>query len=494
MIRVSASYIVLTALLCALPMTIYAQSNVSKTTTAEVKPAPKRLLSLDLLTLKATEAHALLNQLRSLRAEGNKLVKREKEYAEAQERFKELNDCNVKRLADQFKNPKEVWQKITDTYDAKEKELAIYINSAEPSTDSGVLKEDGLTSYTDQEIAELLAYWSLGNEILTDVYANQDSWGERKSPRAPSFPLWKDQKYFFDKDWNDYYTKLNVFFGVPPQGRPKIDDRKYDYKRADETRAAHQAYMKVLTAKNPKQALLLPDELKAGPAVAPRPLPPAEESTMYIGDIEKTHQIFPAWPEPWRKQIENNFANYNTKGELAKDFVVRTFRLKNEVGGVDGTERNNRLNIYQAEKKSVDGAKKMVEASKAIVKAKQQTLQGALEQAGINISVDVDITNPKEYAKLEQAINARKNEYIKQVEERLDSDPWNDSIKYEIEALKKDKTGKVSVSKYTAIGIDQALLEADSIEALQQKQEKFADEQMKKAQKPINKKCLLGND
>ena len=492
--KTSVSYIVLAAFLCVVPMTLHAVSAKTNVATAEVKSEPKRLLSLELLTLKATEAHALLGQLQAFKAEGEKLAKREKEHIKAQERFKELNDCNVKRLSSHFKNPEEVWKKITNAYDAKEKELAIYINSAESSTDSGILKADGKTTYTDQEISELMAHWSLGNDILTDVYANQDKWGERKSPKAPSFPLWNDQKYFFDKDWNAYYTKLNTFFGVPPQGRPKIDDRKYDYNRADETMAAHQAYMKMLMAKNPKKALLLPEELKEAPVVAPRPLPPAEESTMYLGDIEKTHQVFPAWPEPWRKQIENNFADFNTKGELAKDFVARTFRLKNEVGGIDGTERNNRLNIYQLEKKNVDAAQKMVEASKALVKSKQQVLQDTLDQAGINVSANVDITNPKEYEKLKQIINERKNDYIKQVEERLDSDPWNDSIKFEIEALKKDKDGKVSISKYNAVGIDQALLEATSVEVLQQKQEKFADEQMKKAEKTINKKCLLGSN
>ena len=492
--KVSVSYIVFMALLCVAPMTVSAQSGISQTVAVGVKEEPQRLLSLGLLTLKATEAHTLLNQLRAFRTEGNKLVKREKAYAAAQERFKELNECNIKRLSSDFKKPKAVWQKMTDTYDAKEKELAIYINSAEPSADSGILKADGQTTYTDREIAEMLAQWSLGNEILTDVYANQDSWGERKGPKAPSFPLWKDQKYFFDKDWNEYYTKLNTFFGVPPQGRPMIDDRKYDYNRAEETLAAHQAYMKILMAKNPKKTLLLPDELKAGPAVAPRPLPPAEECTMYIGDIEKTHQIFPAWPEPWRKQIENNFADFNLKGELAKDFIPKTFRLKNEVGGVDGTERNNRLNVYQLEKKNVDGAQKMVEAAKALLKSKQQTLQQSLEQAGLQISADIDINNPKEYAKLERAINERKNDYIKQVEARLDDRPEHVSIKHEINALKKDKDGKVVISQYNAIGIDQALKEVASVEALQQKQDKFADEQMKKAQKPINKRCLLGND
>ena len=491
--KISVSYVVFMALLCTTPMTLHAQTVKAQTVQTSVAQEPKRLLSLDLLTLKATEAHAVLTQLQSLKAEHEKLVKREKAYIDAQERFKELNDCNVKRLSSDFKNPKEVWKKITDAYDAQEKDLAIYINSAEPANDTGILKADGQTTYTDREIAELLVHWSLGNEILTDVYANQDKWGERKSPMAPSFPLWNDQKYFFDKDWNAYYTKLNTFFGVPPQGRPMIDDRKYDYNRSDETMAAHQEYIQMLTAKNPKKALLLPDELKAGPALAPRPLPPSEEITMYIGDIEKTHQIFPTWPEPWRKQIENNFADYNTKGELARDFVPRTFRLKNETGGVDGTERNNRLNVYQLEKKNVDAAKQMFETAKVLVKSKQQTVQQSLEHTNIDIA-DIDISNPKEYAKLERLINQRKNDYIQQVESRLDSDPWNDSLRQQINALKKDTAGKVAVSKYNAVGIEQSLLEVAAVEALQQKQERFADEQMKKSEKPINEKCLLGNN
>jgi signal recognition particle subunit SEC65 len=136
----------------------------------------------------------------------------------------------------------------------------------------------------------------------------------------------------------------------------------------------------------------------------------------------------------------------------------------------------------------------MVETSKALVKSKQQMLQQSLEQANINISVDVDITNPKEYAKIEKAINERENDYIKQVEARLDENPWNDSIKYEIEALKKDKEGRVSISKYNAVGITQTLLEAKSVEVLQQKQDRFSEEQMKKSQKPINKRCLLGSN
>ncbi|MBR5130067.1 MAG: hypothetical protein IKV03_02450 [Alphaproteobacteria bacterium] len=489
--KTTVSYIVLVALSLALPMTVHAQTLGEKNTSALVeKQSPKRLLSLDLLTLKATEAHALLKQIDFLRKENEKLAKKEKAYKKAQERFKELNDCNVKLLSSHFKNPEQVWKKMTDTYDAKEKELAIYINSAEASKDSGILKADGVSTYTDQEIAELMAQWSLGNEILTDVYANQDQWGERISPKAPSFPLWNDQKYFFDKDWNEYYTKLNAFFGVPPQGRPIIDDRKYDYNRADETLAAHQAYMKKLTAKNPKKALILPDDLKQGPAIAPRPLPPAIENTMYLGDIEKTHQVFPAWPEPWRKQIENNFADFNVKGELAKDFVPRTFRLKNDVGGIDGTERNNRLNVYQLEKKGLDGAKKMVETAQVLVKSKQQNLQEALNLAQLDISVD--ITNIKELAKLEDEINKRKYDYIKQVEERLDSEPFSDTIREEINALKKDKKGKVFISKYNAIGIEQDLLEVAAVEALQAKQEKYADEQMAATEKPINKRCLLG--
>lgn len=475
--------------ICTISTPVWAQTSASS---VSEKQTPERLpIPLPHLMAEAMDTHTTLTLLPGLKKESERLVERQKAYEEAQERFKRLNDCNIKRLSKHFKDPAAVWKKITDTYDAKEKELAIYINSAQPTTTTRN-NSDGIT-YSDAELSELLLHWSLGNEILTDVYANQDKWGERITPKSPSFPLWKDQKYFFDKDWDNYYTKLNTFFGVPPQGRPIIDDRKYDYNRADETKQAHDLYLKALTVKNPKRALLMPEELKKGPTIAPRPLPPVEENVLYIGDIEQTHQIFPTWPEPWRKQIANNFANFNTKGEMAKDFIPRTFRLKNSFAGFDQDKQNNRLNVYQIEKKKLDGAKKIVEATTVSVKSMKNSVQTNLKKLNITASTEANLADPKEYEKLANSIKQHKYDLITQMENRMKDAPEYMQYKTVVEALKKDIDGKVYIAPSNAVMVDQGILEANATEALQKEQELFAKEKNQSVQKDFNEKCLLGD-
>ncbi|MGN1063725.1 MAG: hypothetical protein ACI4QM_05340, partial [Alphaproteobacteria bacterium] len=343
-----------------------------------------------------------------------------------------------------------------------------------------------------QEIAEMLVHWSLGNDILTDVYAHQDAWGERKAPRAPSFPLWQDQKFFFDREWDAYYTKLNAFFGVPANGRPVIDDRKYDYNRADETRAAHEAYVAALKAKNPQKALLMPEALKQGPAVAPRPLPPVRESVLYIGDVAQTHQIFPAWPEPWQKQIANNFAVYNTAGEMARDFVPKSFKIRDDVAQRDPALQNNRLNVYQLQKKQVDGAKKVLEASQVNVKSMQQTVQDGLNKLQIAASVDTDLLQEKTYKKVEDAIKEKKYALIAQIERQIRDNPTAYTAGEVVAALKKDPSGRTYITVQNAVNIDQLLLEAAATQALQQEQEAFAAQQKKSEDKPLDNMCLNG--
>ena len=105
---------------------------------------------------------------------------------------------------------------MKDQYDRREKELTIFVNSAEGLTDEQrekMREELASGTFSDERLAETVAYWSIGNEILMDVYQNQDAWGARKSEKAPSFPLWEDQKYVFDKAWDDTYIKLNAYFG-----------------------------------------------------------------------------------------------------------------------------------------------------------------------------------------------------------------------------------------------------------------------------------------
>ncbi len=490
----SVSLAVFSLAVCLFSMPVCAEMRLVKVLPS--KPVPKqpaqKLLPIQYLLTQALDAHTLLNQVNQLKQTQEDFLSSHEDHEQAKKSFEELTKCNENLLADQFKNPEAAWKKITDTYDAREKELAIYINSAEPTSIYGVQKEDG-SFFSDQEVAEMMIHWSLGNEILTDVYANQDKYGERKNPKAPSFPLWNDQKYFFDKDWDDYYTKLNLFFGVPPKGRPIIDDRKYDYNQAEETLKAHNVYLKMLTAKSPERALLMPEALKKGPQMAPRPLPPMEESVLFLGHVEQTHQVFPAWPEPWQKQIANNFEDVNLKGEMAKAFIPRTFQLKADFEQEWADRQNNRLNVYQLEKKKVDDLKKVAEAHAISVKSAQMTVQNGLDRLNINLSADTDLTQKQNYETMTQSIKDKRDRIISDIEKRLTDAPAHYDVATVIKALKKDTTGMATISMANAIRIDQMLLEKKAEQALLKEKRDFAKRETQKSNKGFNEKCLPRN-
>ena len=483
--------------ICLMPLILHASSDFTfvKVTPPPVKNEPSQeVVPVEYLMTQALDLHLTQSRIPELRKALKEQQERQEDLKMAQKQFKAMNDCNIKRLQEQFKNPEEVWNKMTSMYDQREKDLAIYINSSEVQTPANLEKKTDINSYTDREISELLLHWSLGNEILTDVYANQDKWGTRKAPKSPSFPLWEDQKFLYDQKYNDKYTKLNAYFGVPPQGRPVITDEvKYDYNRADEMVAAHNAYLAKLTASDPKRALLIPSDLKSPPEVAPRPLPPVEESVLYIGDVEKSHQIFPAWPEPWQKQIENNFANYNTKGELAKDFRPRSFKVKDEVLARDPNEQNNRLNVYQQQKKNVDSAEKLLEIATLQTAEFANVLQDGLNRSGIEgAATPLNLDNEKSFASLQDQLKSQKLALIEKIEKNLKGHPRAYSIQMTIDALKKDANGRTYITPINAANVDQLLLEASATDALLKEQEKFAKDEKKKQDKHIDAKCLNG--
>lgn len=483
--------------ICFVPMVAWGSSDFTfvKVVPPPVKSEPvEEVVPVEYLMTEALDLHLTQTRIPQLKKAMQEQQERLKDLQTAQKRFDALNECNIKRLQEQFKNPKEVWDKITNTYDQREKDLAIYINSSEIPTTAYLEKKTDINSYSDQEISEMLLHWSLGNDIMTDVYANQDKWGTRKAPKAPSFPLWEDQKFLYDQKYNDKYTKLNAYFGVPPQGRPIITDEiKYDYNRADDMIAAHNAYLAKLTASDPKRALTIPADLKSPPEVAPRPLPPVQESVLYVGDVEKTHQIFPAWPEPWQKQIDNNFANYNTKGEFAKDFRPRSFKVKDEVLTRDPSEQNNRLNVYQQQKKGVDAASKLLEVASLEVSEFSDVLQDGLNRGQIPTSVNsLSLKDEKTFGNLQNQLKTKKLALIEKIEKNLKGHPREYMIQTTLNALKKDANGKTYITPVNAENVDQLLLEVAASDALLKEQEKFAKDEKKKQEKRIDDKCLNG--
>ena len=306
----------------------------------------------------ALDIHNLMFDLRSLEQAGKQLSLATKIAKLDEMKLEALENCSINKMADQFQDPAAVWDKMKAEYDRREKELSIYVNSTEPPTEE---QQEAFKNYmekgemTPDMVAEMYAPWQIGRDILIDVYQNQDKWGDRKEEKSASFPLWEDQKYTFDKEWDAYYTELNTYFGVPPQGRPIIGDEKYDYAKADEVAKAHEIYLAALVAKNPAKGAVLAAALK-NPPVAPKPLPPKNEIIVYMETDDPNNQVYPALPEPWQQYAQNGFKEIDPKGEMAEDFE-NGLTLKEEAKNEDQT---NRLVAYSSLKQNMEG-KQIVE-------------------------------------------------------------------------------------------------------------------------------------
>ena len=369
---------------------------------------------------EAMNVHNLILEVRKLeRLEQRQAITEQMRELE-EKRLEALEKCSIDKLSEQFKNPKEVWDKMNAEYAQREKELTIYVNSSKEPTKE---EREAFLNYlqtgkmSPEMIAEQYAPWRIGQEILTDVYQNQDKWGERKNAKAPSFPLWQDQKYVFDKEWNDYYVKLNTYFGVPVAGRPIVGDEKYDYARYEDVQKAHQAYLTTLAAKNPKKAPILAESLKNTP-MPPRPLPPKNEAMLYFETDRADASVYPALPEPWQKYAENGFKDMDPKGEMASDFK-KGFVLKEQA---KNEPRSNRLTAYAMHKQSVDGMNALEGLSMVDGDSESDKVLFKLEKY-VEISPDEDLLDSEVREKILAKLKAKKKELIAAAEKDLAARP-----------------------------------------------------------------------
>ena len=377
----------------------------------EHKPNVMNITGIDRKALgNALRLHNLIVDVRGLDELRTQLRMALKTQQLQVERLDALEKCSIAKLSEQFKQPQEVWEKMKAEYAKREKDLTIYVNSAENATEDQL---QAFQRYMDNDeltpdmVAELFAPWRIGSDILTDVYQNQDAWGERKSERAPSFPLWKDQKYQFDQEWNDTYTKINAYFGVPPQGRPIIGDERYDYARAKDVEKAHKEYLALLTAKSPMKAVALPPSLKK-PPVAPKPLPPKMETVIYFDAQDPVDQIYPSMPEPWKKYAKDNFKNVDPKGEMAEDF---SSGLNLKESAKRAARQTNRLVAYAGLQQTVESTEQVSNIVLTNAEAHVDHLRRQIAQY-IPIDPNADLINPEVQAQILQQLLAKEAQLI----------------------------------------------------------------------------------
>lgn len=504
----------------------------------QVKPAPGKVYQapqkVDYQTplSLASEIHKLITDLPRIKLNQEK-AKREAQHAyQDEQRMKALEQCNIQRLSSYFKDPAAVWNKLTEQYDVNEKDMAVYLNSSIAAP-----KEQTPEETADQEMTELFMFWSLGNNLLNDLYQNPEAWGEPKEKDSPVFPLWDDQKYLVDEAWNEHYNELNAFFGVPLQGRPLIGDEKYNYKQYEEVVLAHEAYLAMLGAAKPERLLVLPDRLKQPPEPAPKPLPPVDENVIYLKNQDGSIAFFPQMPEPWKAFQESGFKKYNPSGEMARDFIGKGFQLKESVAQRDPQLMNrNRLEVYQDVKKTMDGSKKSSQLAQERADQQSANYTWFLKRAGVTVPEEkLDLTNPGVYQDVLKQLKTKKAALLEQASQAIDAiektaqgtnapssassenetnkktpehvvmyQQVQDAIRLSslqkarrlVAALSLDEEGEVVWSEYNAGDVEVLLGQARARTALlEEAQNRRADyEEKSRKSKPIDPTCMNKGD
>ena len=120
----------------------------------------------------AMDVHNLMLDLRDLEHAGKQLALASQIAQLDEKRLAALENCSINKMADQFQDPKAVWEKMKAEYERREKELSIYVNSTEPPTEE---QQKAFENYmekgemTADMVAEMYAPWQIGRDILIDV-------------------------------------------------------------------------------------------------------------------------------------------------------------------------------------------------------------------------------------------------------------------------------------------------------------------------------------
>ncbi len=477
---------------------------------------------------EAMELHSLLHELPMVRDAQIQNEKMQSYYEKNQKSLEDMEACNQEQLSRLFKEPDQAWSKIKNALKVKESEAVALVGPAVE------LRPDG--KYSDEEmnaaVTETFALWKGSADILTDVYAHPENWGEIKEG-ADSFPLWSDQKYWYDKEWDNKYAQLNAYFGVAETDRPLLEDKdKYDARHYEKVKEAHAVYLAALVEKYPDKARALPADLAAAPESAPSPLPPYNEIVTYPYGEERSMEIYPSMPEPWQKFIDSAGQDQNPVGEMAQVYGP-DMTLKDEVlqGAVP---LENRLHAYVQQSKQTDAFKKMASGISETTAAISEDFNNRLEKYGLN-RPELNLTDFAVYSEVEKALNEKKEAFLMMAETRLkDTTPQDIEVdraqnmlrfmgqteylkrlKSEnpdyfnflrqtvmtsqletdlavVKALRMDKKAEVEITETNAPDIESAIRQARLQKMQQDKQIKEGDAALETfLDRPMNEQCIF---
>lgn len=335
-------------------------------------------------------------KIRVLRNVYDVLAAEEKQKELTNKKFDSMTACNIKNLSTVYQNPQEAWQKITQEYDKQETTLAFELINANRTP----------TNTQAEETAEQLVHWDLSANILKDVYAQPEKYGELKN--GTGFSLWDDQKYMYTDQITTFISSLNSIVGRT--GRiPGVSSENSYQKNA-------QAFKEFLNGLPKKTLSKIPSELKSFPK-PPDALPPAEEILKFPEDPAQSKTVYPAWPEPWKQFIKTGFTKYNPTGEMAQLFKPKSLVFKDEIKHKDPIYNNNRLHVYQSLKKEKAAAEHAVNLSKTHLNERILHIENDLKEMGINETFDAN--DVLSINRVQDQLIARKKDRIQSIRSKI---------------------------------------------------------------------------
>ena len=390
---------------------------------------------------KALLIHNLMNEMPGLRDMAQTSTNLKKQGELFKEMQKNISSCNVKKLGKVFKNPEKVWSKMMATYEQKRQDSQKEIERQ---------NQDKLTMSLKQRQQNEMTGWKINRDIMIDVYANPEKWGEVNS--GESFPLWQDQISLFEKEWNQFYENLNAAYGVPLKGRPAVDEEtRHNAAKYNTVLSAHKAYVaEISQGRRPAN----PTAVNGNPPKAPKPLPNWKD-IVRIDPL--TGKATPELPEPWKEMSNDKFKNYADGGEMSKAFVGKSMTPTIEARLAQKTDLENEYEMALV----VDAIDKGDLGTASTQQKMIQPFIKKLNELGID-TTDFNISNRGHYARVQKQLKELKKKAIeeayKYIEELEKQDRENPDYVARRERLKSQKRARLSAeAQAAAAGISEAL-------------------------------------
>ena len=335
---------------------------------------------------QALVIHNMLNQLPGLMDVAETADGLSGQRKVLSEQLKIMDDCFAKKLSKMYKEPAKAWSKMTSTYER---------NRQSTPKKTGV---ESLAMSSEDLLKERQSAWYLNRDVLLDVYQNPEKYGATNDDG--SFALWKDQITLYNKQWNDFYEKVNAQFGVALKGRPAVEEEvRYNPKKYDEVLQAHKAYLAGL--KKYRQA-----DFKELPPKAPEALP--NVNNLVFVD-QTTKKIYPELPEIWKSkenqqilaQSGGEFSGFFEQGDVNRPIASAGQMQKGDLE----TSYDVRLALDSLEKgsASIDGT---------LGEMRQKFLK-KLQDLGIQTQ-DLTLASKGDYGQVRKLLKDKKKEMIQQ--------------------------------------------------------------------------------